>query len=153
MYDEITHERGDTMPQEGYPNLIGAGDRSPEEARANGAKGGVKSGESRRRKKTLAEGLRALLDMPENDPAVRELLKSMGLEGTTRDALNLAQIKQAGKGDSEAYRLIRDTIGEKPREGIEIGNLDDKPLATVDLSTMTDDQLRALAARRAEMQE
>jgi hypothetical protein len=136
------------MPQEGYPNLIGAGDRSPEEYRANGVKGGTRSGEVRRWKKTFAEGLRAILDMPEDDDEIREALKRLGLEGTVRDALNIAQIKQARKGDSDAFRLIRDTVGEKPREGLEIGNLADRPFETVDLTQLSDEQLRELAAAK-----
>ena len=141
------------MPQEGYPNLIGPGDRSPEEARAAGAAGGRKSGESRRRKKTFAEGLRAILDMPAQDPATLEALKALGLDGTVRDVLNLAQIKQAEKGDAEAFRLVRDTVGEKPREGLEIGNLADRPFETLDLAQFSDAQLRELAAAKREKDE
>ena len=141
------------MPQEGYPNLIGPGDRSPEEARAAGAAGGRKSGESRRRKKTFAEGLRAILDMPAQDPATLEALKALGLDGTVRDVLNLAQIKQAEKGDAEAFRLVRDTVGEKPREGLEIGNLADRPFETLDLAQLSDAQLRELAAAKREKDE
>ena len=138
------------MPQEGYPNLVGPGDRSPAEARAASARGGQKSGESRRKKKTFAEGLRAILDMPARDPETLEALKALGLDGTIRDVLNLAQIKQAEKGDADAFRLVRDTVGEKPREGLEIGNLADRPFETLDLSQMSDAQLRELAAMKAE---
>ena len=138
------------MPQEGYPNLVGPGDRSPDEARAASAKGGVKSGEARRKKKTFAEGLRAILDMPARDPETLEALKALGLDGTVRDVLNLAQIKNAEKGDVDAFRLVRDTVGEKPREGLEIGNLADRPFETLDLTQMSDAQLRELAAMKAE---
>ena len=55
---------------------------------------------------------------------------------------------KAKTGDVEATRYIRDTIGEKPREGLELGNLDDKPLASVDLSKLSDEQLKAMAAAR-----
>lgn len=46
----------------------------------------------------------------------------------------IAVTDKAKTGDVEAARYVRDTIGEKPREGLELGNLDDKPLETVDLS-------------------
>ena len=141
------------MPQEGYPNLIGRDDQSPEQARANGAKGGVASGASRRRRKTFAEGLKQLLSMDVDDPELREALKKLGLEGTFQDAINVAQIRNSTKGDTESARFVRDTVGEKPREGLEIGNLDDRPLATVDMSKLTDEQLREMAARRAEKPE
>ena len=39
---------------------------------------------------------------------------------------------------------------QKPREGLELGNLDDKPLASLDMSKLTDEQLRIIAARRAD---
>lgn len=134
------------MPQEGYPNLILP---SSDEARVNGAKGGKASAAARRRRKTFAEGLRELLQMEETDPETRALLQELGLEGTIQDALNMAQVRQAHRGDSEAFRLIRDTVGEKPREGLEIGNLDGKPLATVDLRELSNEQLQALAAARS----
>ena len=57
---------------------------------------------------------------------------------------------KAAAGDVEATRYLRDTAGEKPREGLELGNLDDKPLASLDMSKLTDEQLRIIAARRAE---
>jgi hypothetical protein len=98
----------------------------------------------------LAEGLRALLAMPEDDPERRQLLQALGLDGTYQDSLNLAQIAQARKGDSDAYRLIRDTIGEKPTEQVELGGLADRPIATIDLSKMDDDALRRLAEMRSE---
>ena len=138
------------MPQEGYPNLIGPGDRSPEEARADSARGGRASGVTRRRRKTFAEGLKELLSMDVDDPKVREALQTLGLAGTFQDAINLAQIRQSVKGDTESARFVRDTVGEKPREGLEIGNLDDRPLATVDLSKLSDSELRELVARKAE---
>lgn len=139
------------MPQEGYPNLIHPGvDRSPEEARANGAKGGVKSGEVRRKRKTFRESLLAILSMPVDDPETYEALKKLGLDGTFQSAIDLAQIRNAQKGDTEATRFVRDTVGEKPREGLEIGNLDDRPFETLNLNTLTDAQLRELAAKKAE---
>ena len=142
------------MPQEGYPNLIHPGvDRSSEEARANGAKGGVKSGEVRRKRKTFAEGLKQLLAMPEDDPDVRAALLALGLDGTMQDAINVAQIRQAKKGDVEATRFVRDTVGEKPRDGLEIGGLADRPIAHIDMSKLSDDQLRELAAQKAEADE
>ena len=60
---------------------------------------------------------------------------------------------KARKGDVESLRYLRDTIGEKPRDGLEIGNLDGKPLATIDMSTLTDDELRALIAAREQSDE
>lgn len=138
------------MPQEGYPNLIGPGDRTPDERRESAVNAGKASGVSRRRRKTFAEGLKELLSMDIDDPKVKEALQTLGLAGTFQDAINLAQIRQSVKGDTESARFVRDTVGEKPREGLEIGNLDDRPLETVDLSKLSDAQLRELAARKAD---
>ena len=134
------------MPMSDYPNLRAP---TPEEARENGRKGGLKSAENRKRRKTFAEGLKELLAMPEDDPQVRAALIALGLDGTMQDAINLAQAIKAKRGDTDAFRAVRDTVGEKPREGLEIGNLDDRPLCTIDMSKLTDDQLRALAAQRS----
>ena len=136
------------MPQEGYPNLIVP---SSEEARANGSKGGKASGAARRRRKTFAEGLRELLAMPEDDPTLRDALIALGLEGTMQDAINLAQIRQAKRGDVDSTRFVRDTVGEKPREGLEIGNLDGRPLATLDLKSLSDEQLQEMISAREDI--
>lgn len=141
------------MPIEGYPNLIANTERSPEQLREQTRKGGVKSGEARRRKKTFAEVARAILDSEETDPQILDLLRQIGLEGTKRDTLTLAQITKAAKGDTDAFRIVRDTVGEKPREELEIGNLASRPFETLDLSKLTDDQLKELAAQKAEPQE
>ena len=138
------------MPQEGYPNLIGAGDRTPEEYRANGLKAGKASGESRRRMRTFREVIKAILDSPEQDPETLELLRSIGLEGTKRDTLTMAQIMKAGRGDTDAFRIVRDTVGEKPKEELEIGNLADRPFETLDLTKLSDDDLRRLAQAKSE---
>jgi len=113
-------------------------------------KAGQKSGEARRRKKTFAEVARAILDSPENNPEIVNLLKRIGLEGTKRDTITLAQIAKAEKGDVDAFRILRDTVGEKPRDELEIGNLANRPFETLDLSKLTDEQLKELAAQRAE---
>ena len=139
------------MPIEGYPNLINpATDRTTDERRMSATKAGKASGESRRRRKTIAEVARAILDSPERDPGMLALLQEIGLDGTTRDTMTLAQILRAVKGDPDSFRLIRDTIGEKPREELEIGGLADRPIQTIDMSKLTDDQLRQLAQAKSE---
>ena len=138
------------MPQEGYPNLIGPGDRTPDERRDSAVKAGIASGESRRKRRTIAEVARAILDSPERDPGMLALLQEIGLDGTTRDTMTFAQILRAVKGDPDSFRLIRDTVGEKPREELEIGGLADRPIQTIDLSKLSDDELRRLAEMKSE---
>lgn len=127
---------------------LGSGQLSKEDERAIRSAGGKRSGEVRRLKRTQADILRQILALEERDPERRELLISMGLDGNVADSINIAVTDKAKAGDVEAARYVRDTIGEKPREGLELGNLDDKPLETVDLSKLSDEQLKAMAAAR-----
>ena len=86
-----------------------------------------------------------------DEDAIKGELAKRGLETTGGQAVVLAQLIKANQGDTDAAKFVRDTAGEKPREGIEIGNLDGKPLESIDLSALTDEQLKALAeARKAE---
>ena len=82
------------------------------------------------------------------DEYITEVEKKLGLDGTFQSAIDLAQIRKAQVGDTDASRFVRDTVGEKPREGLEIGNLADRPFETIDLSQMSDAQLRELAAAK-----
>ncbi len=77
--------------------------RSTDEQREIRKKGGIKSGEVRRARKTLKEELLLLLE-----------------SGNTQNKISLALIKKAIKGDIKAFEVIRDTIGEKPTEKQEI---------------------------------
>lgn len=71
--------------------------QSTQEAREKGRKGGIKSGEVRRARKTLKEELLALLSL-----------------GNTQKKISTSLLKKAQKGDTKAFEVIRDTIGEKP---------------------------------------
>jgi hypothetical protein len=128
-------------------------DFTREEREEMGRKGGIKSGESKRRKKLFKETIDIVLACGVQDEEVAERLKALGLDGDYQTAIHLALIEKAARGDTEAARYLRDTRGEKPREVLEIGNLDDKPLASLDMSKLTDDQLRIIAARRQELAE
>jgi hypothetical protein len=83
-------------------NLIPISERSPEEVREMGRKGGIASGEARRRKKSLKEELITLLE-----------------NGNTQEKISLAIIQQALDGNTKAFEVIRDTIGEKPVDKLE----------------------------------
>ncbi len=71
---------------------------SQEEAK----KGGKRSAEVRKARKTLREELLMLL-----------------AEGDTQNKMSVAQIVKALNGDTRAFEVIRDTIGEKPTEKVE----------------------------------
>ncbi|MBQ9452366.1 MAG: hypothetical protein IJU65_03615 [Desulfovibrio sp.] len=77
--------------------------RNKREARERGLIGGKKSGEARRRKRTLRELLEVLLETKQGDM-------------TTAEAITIALAEKALSGDVKAFETIRDTIGQKPVE-------------------------------------
>ena len=114
--------------------------------------GGTASAKKRRQKKTFAETLRAVLasEYPVED--AKKKLQDMGLDGTWMDQLSQAQVDKASRGDTEAFRAVRDTIGENPRQAVDVG-LTNGPVSGMDLSQLSDDQLRAMIAAREEATE
>lgn len=137
------------MPKEdGYKNLIPFDQRTEEEQRQIRSMGGKASSEKQRRRKTQAEIIRQIMELRLTPEEGADKLEALGLDPTWATDANVAVMQKARKGDVESLRYLRDTIGEKPRDGLEIGNLDGQPLSTIDLSTLTDDQLRAMIAAR-----
>lgn len=95
------------MPNE--ENLKPNSERTPKEREELARKAGKKSGEVRRERKLLRDELLLLLST-----------------GNTQEKISLALIQKAIKGDTKAFEIIRDTIGEKPTdkqiiEGIDAG--------------------------------
>ena len=82
------------------------------------SKGGKASAESRAARKTFREGLLLLLNEPLKDKLGVETGK------TTQDAIIAALVKRAAQGDTRAFEMIRDTIGEKPVQDVAITTAD-----------------------------
>lgn len=82
-YVELEHvtKPGRSMKKK-YPNLIPNSERSPEELREMGRKGGIKSGEARRKKRDQEKTARMLTDILSNSPEFKarmeELVKMLG---------------------------------------------------------------------------
>ena len=133
-------------------NLVKYTDMSPDERTEFHSRGGKASTAKRRQKKTFAETLRAVLasEYPVED--AKRKLQDMGLDGTWMDQLSQAQVDKASRGDTEAFRAVRDTIGENPRQAVDVG-LTNGPVSGMDLSQLSDDQLRAMIAAREEADE
>lgn len=96
-----------------------------EEAREYGSKGGKKSVESRRKRKAFKEQLEIFLNLPLQNEEAKETLLNLGVDTENIDnqmAITVAICQKALKGDTKAYELIRDTIGEKPTEKIKVEN-------------------------------
>ena len=134
-------------------NLVKYSDMTPEQKKEFHSKGGKAGTASRRRMKTQAQIIRQVMALEIEPGEAREMLEAAGLDPTWATDANVAVMRKARAGDVEALRYCRDTIGEKPRDGLEIGNLDGQPLATVDLRSLSDDQLRAMIAARQEPKE
>ena len=126
-------------------NLIKNEDLTPEERRANARKAGIASGKARREKRRMKETLEILLSMPINDGVAAdvETIKSIaGLSNqniTVQDAILYAQILKAMEGDTKAAEYVRDTSGNKLKEGLELSGGVNNPFAG-----MTTEELRKL---------
>ena len=118
-----------------------------EERRAYSSKGGKRGVETMRKKKAMRELARCILDLDlKAEDEFRKELKERGVPQTEAAAVLLAQLLRARVGDTEAARFLRDTSGQKPVDNVAIGNLDDKPFSTLDLSSLTDEQLKEMVA-------
>lgn len=104
-------------------NLVPMNKRSKNEARSLGAKGGIASGISRRRKRDMQQALNAILDMPLKKgklQQIRNLSEVKGKNITAEQAMLLAMVNKALKGDVRAATWVRDTAGCKPVDRVEI---------------------------------
>ncbi len=97
---------------------------STEEARERGRKGGIASGKARREKKLMRETLDNLLSMPLKDGEladvddIRSFAAIKGKNISVQEAIVIAQIQKAMKGDTRAAEYVRDTIGQKPVDSV-----------------------------------
>lgn len=85
---------------------------SASEAREKGRRGGIASGKARRERKTLREELLYLLNTT--------IEVNNGEQKTMREIISVGLIKRAAEGDPNAYKTIRDTIGEDVISKIDI---------------------------------
>ena len=105
-------------------NLIPNSQRSPSEVRANSSKGGIKSGQVRRQKKTVAEYLQKWADGEVSEKDKKEL-EALGLseEATNRTLLVVPLIKKASQGDTKALQMALELLGEDKKKELEIKKL------------------------------
>lgn len=89
-------------------------------------RGGIASGEAKRARKTIRAELEALLAThPVNDEGEVS-------QNSYQTAMIAALMKKALKGDTKAFELIRDTIGEKPAERITLAQIDQETIDRVE---------------------
>ena len=100
--------------------------KSKKEARERGRKGGLASGEARRKRKTLKEELLLMLS-----------------DGDIQEKISLALINEAINRNNagsvtKAFEVIRDTIGERPVEKVQATQ------TVVDMSAFSTDEIKAM---------
>lgn len=122
-----------TVPRGENPNSLAnlekgkATQFTAETAAIAGAKGGTVTGERDRARKTLRAELEALLQTHPIDKKTNEPSKN-----TVQEAIVLALAQKAIKGDTKAFEIIRDTIGEKPAERITLAEIDPATIEEVE---------------------
>ena len=86
------------------------------EARENGKKGGIASGEARRAKKSLREAMQVLMEA--------DLTGKDGKTMTGTEAMAAKAFQAALKGDWKAWELVRDTAGQKPVDKVMVADVE-----------------------------
>ena len=94
------------------------------EARRNGKKGGIASGEARRAKKSLREAMQILMDT--------DLTGKDGKTMTGTEAMAAKAFQAALKGDWKAWELVRDTAGQKPVDRVMVADVEPSVIAEVE---------------------
>lgn len=98
-------------------NLIPGGYKLTQEEQSKGGKASARARKQRKILKQVFEELLAGELSSELAMALNEKSEALGIDTsgfTVADYMGLAQVVKAVSGDSTAFTLIRDTIGEKP---------------------------------------
>ena len=103
-------------------NLIPNSQRSPSELKRMTSKGGKRSGEVRRQRKTQREQLEMLLSLPLKSDKEKAKIQALGIDASEVDnqmAMNVAMynlILKGGKGAVQAYNSFVDLLGDRDGE-------------------------------------
>ena len=95
-------------------------------------KGGRKSGEARRAKKSLREAMQILMDA--------DLTGKDGKTMTGTEAMAARAFQAALKGDWKAWELARDTAGQKPVDKVMVAEVEQSVID--DVERMVNDEQR-----------
>lgn len=113
-----------------------------EEARERGRKGGKASAKKRKQNKTFKEIINKFLDGRVNNEELKEQMVKFGFadkEVSNKSCVVFALWKEAIKGNTKAFELLRDTVGEKPQDKINISGEVNNPF-----SGMSTEELRKI---------
>ena len=103
-------------------NLIKNENLTPSQRRKNASKAGKASAKKRQQNKTFKEIINKFLDGQVTNKELKEQMVKFGFaddEVSNKSCAVFALWKEAIKGNTKAFELIRDTIGEKPIEQIQ----------------------------------
>ena len=113
-------------------NLIPNSERTPEELREITRKGGIASGEARRKKRTLKELLEAVAEKNVQSDKIKKTLSDLGFEDNEQTynlAIAVRIMNGALNGDHKSISEYMDGTGQKITRNInENHNIEYKPL-------------------------
>lgn len=98
------------MPRDGTKNLKPMSQRSKDEARRLGSKGGKASGIARRKKADLKKALNTVLTSKVHQSKLANLLEEMGFENSYEMAIVFSMANKATQGDVRAAEWISKTL-------------------------------------------
>ena len=101
---------------DGKKNLIPLNQRTKDEQREIATKGGLASGEARRKKRDMRESMKMILDSGLTKQQI-EQLRQLGLQAddwSLGDLVNVMAVQKALKGNVLAMQFVRDTAGYNP---------------------------------------
>lgn len=103
--------------EQNLKNGIATQFQAGEEQAKIASQGGKASGEARRAKRDIRKALEALLEKDYTD--------KHGNTVSGAEAIALKQLEKALKGDTKAFEVVRDTVGQKPSDKVELSINDD----------------------------
>lgn len=103
---------------------------STEEARQRGRKGGRRSGEERRKRRDLKIALETLLES--------DIKNRKGEVKSGAEALAIALFDKALHGDTKAFEIIRDTVGQKPADKIQVEEISQETIDEIQKAILDD---------------
>ena len=99
---------------------------TPEQLAEFGRRGGIASGEAKRRKQKMRETLDILLGMPLNEKKcydiedIQSFAQLKGKNVSVEAAIMIRQVQRALAGDLASAEFIRDTSGQKPTNELNV---------------------------------
>lgn len=99
--------------------------RTQEEVRELAAKGGRKSGETRRKKRDFKNRLKWMMEHPVEDGGLKDILKKYGVDNPDYyDVVQHALFREAAAGDVHAQKYLDEKLGQNPTFSIKLREIE-----------------------------